>query len=165
MQCPGNISHSGSRPLTATRVLHRVRKHPPCYSSSPKSSTAPSLLFKTTQPHPLVKPIIRIPMVTAMAAPPAANGAPTKPKQKLSKNQLRREKKKLKKQQKASREGSAVTDSETESVSLLLVVRKAVHRRKGASLTSVCDPRNRRKLHQSNFRWFLRVRPNSTLVI
>ncbi|RPB05450.1 DUF382-domain-containing protein [Choiromyces venosus 120613-1] len=56
-------------------------------------------------------------MVTAMAAPPAANGAPAKPKQKMSKNQLRREKKKLKKQEQASREGSAVTDSETESES------------------------------------------------
>ncbi|CAZ84432.1 unnamed protein product [Tuber melanosporum] len=56
-------------------------------------------------------------MVTAVAVPPAASGASTKPKQKLSKNQLRREKKKLRKQQKASRGGSAVTDSETESES------------------------------------------------
>lgn len=60
-------------------------------------------------------------MVTAaeiLPAPAAPNGA-AKPKQRPSKNQLRREKKKIKKQQ-ASRESSVVTDTETESVSFCL---------------------------------------------
>lgn len=57
-------------------------------------------------------------MVTATESPetPVANGV-AKPKQKLSKNQLRRAKKKQQKQQ-SSREGSVVSGAESESESV-----------------------------------------------